>query len=460
MATSYLPLLPPEVWTQAWNLVCSQEDLKSLGLTCCLFRSICQNRLFKEIRFSCEPSTSSTAIYRDPLTMCYPEWKERIKQGVQRMEGLSRHPAHKYSVTTMKLKGTEDLTISDLEEAFPREGVSEFYQTLVSSFLLALESFTNLRHVHLGPSITITDEFVHALSRLPNLDELVIRGPFLTSIASPMIAVKVLRLSDNKDGVSGLGLFSGQRMTSLNLRNITSPDSLLRHEIARQEVNFLTCLVLQVEISQVPAIFSFLPSCRNLERLVISPFARTFENEHPLYRIPSLPRDSLPRLSSYIGPVKLAQSILPGRPVIDIEITGLHRRELLVRREYYGWDVETLEDTFLRPLRQTSVPLRRLYAPLLALSDKMLEVICRYFPQLQSLELGLDYRTIRRSKITKEGKRLMAFLQENDPSTDFNSYLAQNETGLPDSLEASPFNFAATRRFKMTQEDKRLMAFL
>ncbi|KAF4623115.1 hypothetical protein D9613_001357 [Agrocybe pediades] len=368
------------------------------------------------------------------------EWQGHIERGARRIEGLSHHPVHRYSVKTVWFDGMENLDMS--ARSFPQEQAFEIQQTLMSSYLLALKSFTNLRHVGLGSSVIVNDELAHALSNLPNMDELLMHGPCSTSIASPMIAVKALTLSDvpsrSQDGVSGLELCSSQRMTSLTLHGIRHPEILLCHELAQREVNFLTHIVLHVRTTQLTAVFYFLPSCRNLESIGLYPSS---DNGHIPLKLPSLPADAMPRLSSFSGPVNLAHSIIPGRPVIDIEIVGLHQRD---PSDFpYDWDVETLDNAILRPLVKSLVPIRRFHMALMPLSGTMLEVICQYFPQLHSLELGFDYRATNKIVMTDEDRQLMTFFGTNgcDPTHPI-SYLDENDTRDPDPLKASPIKLA------------------
>ncbi|KAF9561526.1 hypothetical protein CPC08DRAFT_429496 [Agrocybe pediades] len=355
-----LPSLPAEIWDSAWNMVRAQEDLKSLSLTCWLFRSICQELLFNEVHFSSAPPSISlgTIPSENPTpesaesNSTYSRWEEHIKRHLHRLEGLSHHPVHRYSVKTVKFHGINN------DHPFPQERVSELHRALISSYVLALEIFTNLRSVYLGPSIAINDDIVHALSSLANLDELQVHGPCSISIASPTIEVKMLTLSEpdapHEDVVSGLDLCSDRRMTSLTVSDgIIHAETLLRHELAqaRPEGNLLTHLVLTVKVTQLAMVFSFLERCRNLECITLSPVS----DNGDIPTLPSLRTDSMPRLASYTGPFFLARMILPGRPVTDIKILCIDDFPTIGDMIYIV-EMDINEDDILRTLLQISAP--------------------------------------------------------------------------------------------------------
>ncbi|KAF4623113.1 hypothetical protein D9613_001371 [Agrocybe pediades] len=387
------PSLPVEVWTSAWNLVSSKEDLKSLSLTCRLFRDICQPSVFAEVKH-----TNDRFRYAPP-GIGISWWIEDADYAVRRIYGLSQHPIHRHSVKMVHFEGLREGSLSSPSHRTQVE-LSARYRTLISTYLLALKSFTRLREVVLQSAIVVDDDVALALSNLKFMDRLrIIDCAYSCSKpVSPSITVKELFLSNFAPTVK---LFSNKRLHVLSLYGFSVP--LLSHFMTEGINNHLTDIFIALGArDSMITVTAFLGSCPVLERLRLS-------SRLPLSDPPQLclPANALPRLSSYSGPAYFATSIIPGRPVQDIETTD-HRGMNLQQN-----DIEM--EHFLGSLHRSTGHIRKLHICHIPLSATTLVFIFQFFPRLRSLEVGFDRSTARKDQfpITAHDRDELALVREH-----------------------------------------------
>ncbi|KAF9561527.1 hypothetical protein CPC08DRAFT_429518 [Agrocybe pediades] len=214
---------------------------------------------------------------------------------------------------------------------------------------------------------------------------------------SPSITVKELFLSNFAPTVK---LFSNKRLHVLSLYGFSVP--LLSHFMTEGINNHLTDIFIALGArDSMITVTAFLGSCPALERLRLS-------SRLPLSDPPQLclPANALPRLSSYSGPAYFATSIIPGRPVQDIETTD-HRGMNLQQN-----DIEMQH--FLGSLHRSTGHIRKLHICHIPLSATTLALIFQFFPRLRSLEVGFDRSTARKDQfpITAHDRDELALVRE------------------------------------------------
>lgn len=398
------PELPPEVWENCWqDGLLSLSDLKSLSATSRYLRDICEPDIYRVINITLEDLLAAHS--RNPaLRMRSPPITpdtilRRMNQMVEKLQKLAESERHRLLVKEFHFQTVPNI-VHFLLFRFQTDKaleISRMHHLQVKQLFDYLPSFHNIRTLSLS-LIDIDARALSAISKLSSLNSLRVNEAFFVcNKFTPRLALESLDLSPgtkHDEAFDFPDIFSAARLRDLKFQAICFKEgnNILQVMGAQgpRAFSYLSSLDLSLEIGSLPFLETFLSeNAVTLKTLkiefylalpVIFPFSLQTTQENRSFNVPLT---AMPSLRSFSGPLFVAKSVLPGRPVQSIEI-----KSYLSDDEIRTWQ-DLVEH--IVPICQ-EVPCDILDLNLcfnLDLQHGLFEMITRYFPALRSLNLTL-----------------------------------------------------------------------
>ncbi|KAJ7087936.1 hypothetical protein B0H15DRAFT_294187 [Mycena belliarum] len=360
--------LPPEVWERCWGH-CNNHQLRLLVSVCRLFRDICQPLLFSQQTFRAPNSYHIT-----PRNWLHA--MEHVASSAFRLQRV-RHSRHISSVLRLKFMGCFELDVSWM---FP---AAQDMSLLNHSYLLAVQElsgalfrYTGLRVLHLS-NLTIGAELRQAFSQLPRLIDLTLEDCDIACRIAPLLPLRRLSISGLLSDESGilhpLSIVTPLALQTLSLHDSPDGDSVLCAFIPGEVFHDLIDLQISVTAEIAPRFFNFLLDCPGLQHISILSAPGSLSHD--------LHSTAIPHLSSFYGPVSLAEMFVCGRPVEKIELT--HPSDVR--------PVNPVQEIIaaLSSVTSNSVPLASLSLPPIPPDPFWLSAISARFPHLHEFRVDV-----------------------------------------------------------------------
>ncbi|KAJ7697219.1 hypothetical protein B0H17DRAFT_376541 [Mycena rosella] len=360
--TTYLHLLPVELWIACWTL-CSHRQLRRISLVCQLFRSLCLPLVFQD-------QTFDVAALGRQLTR--NNWMDRVRhlhRTAVRLDRLIESP-YAHFVRSWKVTLPHSSRISPYHPDIQNIHVFDTtYDRVVTTFCRTLEVYQNLSSLYLQ-RFTIDTAFRTTLISLPRLQTLTLsecnmvdQHGFLNLGSLTLISPRDLGAPEGP-----LQIASPDTLRTLTL-NLSSPIASLVTGFGPKDLPHLIHLTIDaLSVAHLDTLVRFLDKCPRLESLAIN----SVSGIHPTSPVPH--SNTIPLLHTFAGPPSLIQLFVPNRPVSRVTVMGAK------------WKDNSTDITVAcMAISHSTRPLHYLALPCIAPKLDFLISITHLFPELQEL---------------------------------------------------------------------------
>ncbi|KAF9532804.1 hypothetical protein CPB83DRAFT_880456 [Crepidotus variabilis] len=363
-----------------YHLDNDRDDINDISYTCHRLRDFCLPILFKSVTF--------TVLCSSPDLF--------LQKKTAHLKALAAH------ATIPTLVQSFDFVANDLARITEHKAHSpSTFSDYLVALIMAVQNFVNISHLALqcpdliGPAMLNLFYFLPSLPRLVNLKlsirpfkpleidpplllrELVLEDPIVIS------ALAVVRDRDNCHTISIFSLSHIEKLTSRSIRHSQALFKTIKQQDGDCQLTNLTVLKLDVLELFFQDLLDFLTFCPNLRQLWIIRTTNGIIVHPPL----SINATALQNLEEFMGPLVLAELIVPGRPIHTVHAND-HLRTLEHDPEFdAAFSVEDLK--FLgessADITTLSFSLRERLA-----GQCLMGFISSFFPRLRSLELVVE----------------------------------------------------------------------
>lgn len=414
--------IPNEIWHECWVLV-PRSDLSNVCRVSKNFLSICQPLIFHD-------AASFLVGER------YPEsasWRDRKSYLLRMQNKFTRiPPLHlREMVTSSMINGHAELQAKTGK-------LRELYFEALGVFVRSIHNFQNITTIQID-NVTITEEVSSSLAELKLLRHLFVKDCTMytagRSERSPMILEtfdiqrSVVQLnplplnppSDKRQQPLVLGPIPAESLKTLCLEPSIMLGTYLEHLPPDSSHSCLTTLSVNARDITSSALLGLLAQCPELLSFTIyapySNFRDTFD----------LPSASIPRLTTYRGPMRFAKTFVPGRPIEVVMFNNpLEGRCTAVEA--------------LNAVAQSTATIRHLQVyGLIHKAKELFDLVCGLFPGLKRLVVGFDFSLIEYADLPDETAETeddnMAYDDEDDGGNDSSS--SSEDDGANNSSSSS-----------------------
>ncbi|KAJ7167557.1 hypothetical protein C8R46DRAFT_1093398 [Mycena filopes] len=377
--------LPPEIWRLSWNHALPR-DLRSLCLSCRLFRDICQPLLFRHLSFT-PPLWEEISAHN---------FKKMVKTATRSRDRLhsivsSSHippMIHSWAFHFSPDFFVETTLHLDPEEHSGLEAIKAVIHAIHAELTSTLAVCINLSHLTIA-GVPISADFCQALSSLGRLAvmrldscDIVCPGS-IAGISLQEFAFAHPTMEWDEDIAERYKLISTSKLAQLDLVDPVPARVFLTVFTASGPLPCLVSLSLCLSYEAKDIFYRFLDCCPELKCIeLIAPI--TFAGV-------TLPATSIPALASFRGRIELAGVFTGGRPVRHMTLESIPEME--------GDDMQHMYDILEAPppvdlaimhaallqISTCSDTLEDLALPLVSLESSTFRLISELFPELKRL---------------------------------------------------------------------------